>query len=529
VLSRLFHGLIGLAWPVSVLAGRAQTLPAASADALLEGQLLARAHCSTCHLFPPPDAVDLATWRDQILPRMKYRLGFSTAELEKSTNIALLREHRRIPLTPVITEAQWLKLAGYYFAHAPAEPLQLTNRPPITVGLPGFKVRPLPFRLTNAAITAVAVVAEGGALAADATRNLIFRLNRAGQPTTTVELPGGVASWRRYDHRFLVTGIGSFLPTDLRLGSVQWLEAAPGGKLSLRPVLTGLPRTTDALRADFNRDGLADYVVSSFGNNVGQLAWHQGGTNGLGPPSELFNLPGTLRAETRDFNGDGWTDVVALVAQETESLLLFTNDTKGGFGKQVIFQRPPHWGHSHFEIADFNKDGRPDFLVSNGDNGEFSSPPKRVHGVRIFTAQPDLTWTESFFFPQNGTYHAGAADFDGDGDLDIASISYFVDYARAPRESFVLLTNDGQGGFAAATFPESATGRWVAMDVGDFDADGDPDILLGSYINGPTPVPQKVFDTWQQMEQPLLLLENRRISASPKPAAVPAATPPPAP
>jgi hypothetical protein len=79
----------------------------------------------------------------------------------------------------------------------------------------------------------------------------------------------------------------------------------------------------------------------------------------------------------------------------------------------------------------------------------------------------------------------------------------------------VFLTNGGGGQFTAATFAESATGRWVAMDVGDFDADGDPDLLLGAYINGPTPVPQKLFDVWQQLQQPLLLLENQR-SAAPK-------------
>lgn len=79
----------------------------------------------------------------------------------------------------------------------------------------------------------------------------------------------------------------------------------------------------------------------------------------------------------------------------------------------------------------------------------------------------------------------------------------------------MFLTNGGGGQFTAATFAESATGRWVAMDVGDFDADGDPDLLLGAYINGPTPVPQKLFDVWQQLQQPLLLLENQR-SAAPK-------------
>lgn len=511
----------GVRWLLAVLllatGARAQgPLPVIGAD-VSEGRLLARAHCTTCHLFPEPDCVNLATWRDEILPRMKYRLGFSTAELEKSTNIALLREHRRIPLAPVITEAQWVKLVAFYFANAPAAPIPLTNRPPIGVGLPGFKVRMLPFRLTNAAITAVKLIPEGGALAADAARGEIYRINRAGQRAASVPLPGGVASWRRYGPRYLITGLGSFLPTDAPVASVQWLEPGAAGKLQLRPVLEKLPRTTDALMADLNGDPSPDFVVSTFGNNVGRLAWYPGSTNGNLPVRELFPLAGSLRSEVADFNGDGRTDIATLVAQETEALLLFTNDARGGFAKQVVFQRPPHWGHSHFEVADFNGDGRPDFLVANGDNGEFNSPPKRVHGVRIYSAQPDRTWKETFFFPQNGAYRAMAADFDGDGDLDIASISYFVDYAGAPRESFVLLTNQGEGRFSAATFAESATGRWVTMDVGDFDGDGDADILLGSYINGPTPVPQKLFDVWQQLQQPLLLLENQRSPPPPAP------------
>lgn len=38
--------------------------------------------------------------------------------------------------------------------------------------------------------------------------------------------------------------------------------------------------------------------------------------------------------------------------------------------------------------------------------------------------------------------------------------------------------------FDAFTFSGSADGRWMAMDAGDMDGDGDLDILLGSMIFG---------------------------------------------
>ncbi|MGN6352639.1 MAG: FG-GAP repeat domain-containing protein, partial [Parafilimonas sp.] len=112
---------------------------------------------------------------------------------------------------------------------------------------------------------------------------------------------------------------------------------------------------------------------------------------------------------------------------------------------------------------------------------------------------------QSYFFHIDGCYKAIAKDFDNDGDLDIATIAFFADYANEPEEGFVYLKNIGNNNFEPYRLPETENGRWLTMEAADIDKDGRSDLILGNCSVGPTITKSKI-DFKQQ--PPFLLLKN---------------------
>ena len=53
------------------------------------------------------------------------------------------------------------------------------------------------------------------------------------------------------------------------------------------------------------------------------------------------------------------------------------------------------------------------------------------------------------------------------------------------------------------------TGRWISLEAGDLDGDGDDDLVLGSLIDMPTAVPEKLKGLWREKGPSVLILRNQ--------------------
>jgi hypothetical protein len=283
--------------------------------------------------------------------------------------------------------------------------------------------------------------------------------------------------------------------------------------------------STSALWFDYDRDGLLDLFVCNYvrwspehdvfcsldGTHKsyctpeayrGDTCWlfHNRG-NGtfedVTATSGIFDSSSkSLGVAMLDYDQDGWPDL--LVANDTQPNKLYRNQRNGKF-KDVAVETGLAFSTEGkaragmgVDVGDFDNSGKPGIAITNFDNEMIGLYRASAPGVFDDVSIPSGVGAAS-----RNTLGFGCMflDVDLDGALDLVVANGHIDetvrnirgnvgYAQAPQ----LFLNQGNGTFrdvageAGGGFEKSKVGRGLAY--GDFDRDGDLDILLTTN-NGP--------------------------------------------
>ncbi|MBL9127334.1 MAG: VCBS repeat-containing protein, partial [Verrucomicrobiales bacterium] len=423
----------------------ADTSPGPSAS----GEALARQYCAACHLFPAPELLDRRTWATTTLRRMAPMLGAARLNLDTRPDGEFLREAALFPEHPLLPEADWRAIGEYYLRNAPETAPPQAPSTAIAPTTPLFRAEAISVANVEPAITLVRIEPSENPVPArwrrrdgassgpdpatreprrlflgDARRRALHVLSGRLELLSSTPVASPPVGLTRAGDHFLLGLIGDLFPSDLRSGGIVELRRTSEG-FATRPVLAGLRRPVDCDLADIDGDGSDDLVVAEFGNYLGGLTAFRRRGDGYLAPDGLIDFPGAIRTEVVDLGGDGLPDLVTLFGQAREGVYRLRNRGRGAFEWVPWLHFPPSYGCTGFEIVDFDGNAYPDLLLTNGDNGDYPSPFKNYHGIRLFLGDGPDRFSQAWFHPMNGAFKAVARDFDGDGDLDVAAISFF--------------------------------------------------------------------------------------------------------
>jgi hypothetical protein len=298
------------------------------------------------------------------------------------------------------------------------------------------------------------------------------------------------------DLDLLVSCMGQVFPSNDRIGSLVLLVNDGRQHFAPRVLIERVARLNDARAADFDRDGRMDIVVGQFGYLQGEvrILWQR--AEGVFSSEIVLDLPGTVNVPVADFDGDGAPDFAALVSQQYEEIVLFTNAGGGRFTRRTIFgSTNEDFGSSGLVAVDLNRDGRPDLLYTNGDGFDYAEPGGRPwHGVQWLENMGGGAFTLRRIGELSGAYGPVATDLDGDGDLDVVAVSGFNDWHDPQALSLVVYVNDGHMRFTARPGAHAPTHLLTAAAL-DLDGTGRPVIVTGGF---------HAYGPWDRMSRLML-------------------------
>jgi hypothetical protein len=188
-----------------------------------------------------------------------------------------------------------------------------------------------------------------------------------------------------------------------------------------------------------------------------------------------------------DAHGNPIPDLVVANAG-SNTISIFQGKVGGGYGVSptVVLALPANANPSGIVVADFNKDGLPDFAVSDAGTNQ----------VTVFLNKRPANIMGELSFATGASYAAGqdpvgivAADFNQDGNLDLAVADHNPDPMNPQMYEVSVLLGDGTGKFGTANafgVGNTMTGiiSPTSIATGLLNNDVYPDLVVGGGVQG---------------------------------------------
>jgi hypothetical protein len=296
------------------------------------------------------------------------------------------------------------------------------------------------------------------------------------------------------------------------------------------PVTYAVPQAPYLALGDFNGDGKPDIAIAGGLSGSGELSILINNGDGTFKSPVNYNIAGNVQAlAAADLNGDGKLDLIVPSGASAAAIYVLLGNGDGSFANPIECESNLLSIYStSIAVADFNGDGKLDLALTNSDSnviaivlgngdGTFQNPPLIYSGGLLpggvvnldmnGDGKPDLAIAGGYgtLYPSltvvinrgDGSfpnpipysvlqypYSAVIGDFNGDGNVDIATTSY------TQTGGVSVLLGKGDGSFqphldsptGQSLSAQPATGQFpTAIVAGDFNGDGKLDLVVTDY------------------------------------------------